>query len=104
MALSFCLLIGFLCLSPFHWMQCAYLEATNCQVESRYLGVLRKLQETKSLDPDQREAVQKMIEDALTGELHSVIKLSVDRYQNPCRFCHLCNKTMIIPVLCLQRS
>ncbi|KAF6729205.1 TBC1 domain family member 2A [Oryzias melastigma] len=51
-------------------VKCAYLEATNCQVESRYLGVLRKLQETKSLDPDQREAVQKMIEDALTGELH----------------------------------
>lgn len=67
-------------------MQCAYLEATNCQVESRYLGVLRKLQETKSLDPDQREAVQKMIEEALRGELDSGSKLSADRYQNPCRF------------------
>uniref|UniRef100_H2N1W9 Rab-GAP TBC domain-containing protein n=1 Tax=Oryzias latipes TaxID=8090 RepID=H2N1W9_ORYLA len=52
-------------------VKCAYLEATNCQVESRYLGVLRKLQETKSLDPDQREAVQKMIEEALRGELDS---------------------------------
>ncbi|RVE67613.1 hypothetical protein OJAV_G00104530 [Oryzias javanicus] len=60
-------------------VKCAYLEATNCQVESRYLGVLRKLQETKTLDPDQREAVQKMIEDALRGELHSVIKLGADR-------------------------
>lgn len=60
-------------------MQCAYLEASNCQVESRYLGVLRKLQETKSLDPVQRGAVQKMIEDALKGELKSVIKLNTAR-------------------------
>lgn len=61
------------------WLQCAYLEASNCQVESRYLGVLRKLQETKSLDPVQRGAVQKMIEDALKGELKSVIKLNTAR-------------------------
>uniref|UniRef100_A0A3P9M1I4 TBC1 domain family, member 2 n=1 Tax=Oryzias latipes TaxID=8090 RepID=A0A3P9M1I4_ORYLA len=60
-------------------VKCAYLEATNCQVESRYLGVLRKLQETKSLDPDQREAVQKMIKEALRGELDSGSKLSGDR-------------------------
>ncbi|XP_041846477.1 TBC1 domain family member 2A isoform X2 [Melanotaenia boesemani] len=60
-------------------VKCAYLEATNCQMESRYLGVLRKLQETKSLEPGQREAVQKMIEDALRGELSSVIHLSSDR-------------------------
>uniref|UniRef100_A0A7N6A0X7 TBC1 domain family, member 2 n=1 Tax=Anabas testudineus TaxID=64144 RepID=A0A7N6A0X7_ANATE len=56
--------------------KCAYLEATNCQVESKYLGFLRKVQETKSLDPAQRVAVQKMIEDALKGELKSVIKLN----------------------------
>ncbi|XP_023131803.2 TBC1 domain family member 2A [Amphiprion ocellaris] len=60
-------------------VKCAHLEATNCQAESRYLGVLRKLQEAKSLDPAQREAVQKMIEDALRGELKSVTKLSMDR-------------------------
>ncbi|KAM4733074.1 TBC1 domain family member 2A isoform 2-T2 [Anableps anableps] len=60
-------------------VKCAYLEATNCQVESRYLGVLRKLQDAKSLAPEQQEAVQKMIEDALRGELKSVMKLSVDR-------------------------
>uniref|UniRef100_A0A3Q1GKC0 TBC1 domain family, member 2 n=1 Tax=Acanthochromis polyacanthus TaxID=80966 RepID=A0A3Q1GKC0_9TELE len=60
-------------------VKCAYLEATNCQAESRYLGVLRKLQEAKSLDPAQQEAVQKMIEDALRGELKSVTKLSTDR-------------------------
>lgn len=63
------------------WLQCAYLEAANCQVESRYLGVLRKLQETKTLDPAQRLAVQKMIEDALKGELKSVIKLNAARYK-----------------------
>lgn len=62
------------------WLQCAFLEATNCQVESRYLGVLRKLQETKSLDPEQQRAVQKMVEDALRGELKSVCKLSSDRW------------------------
>ncbi|XP_067454389.1 TBC1 domain family member 2A isoform X2 [Thunnus thynnus] len=60
-------------------VKCAYLEASNCQVESRYLGVLRKLQENKSLDPVQQEAVQKMIEDALKGELKSVIKLNTNR-------------------------
>lgn len=51
-------------------------------MESRYLGVLRRLQEIKSLHPAQREAVQKMIEDALKGELKSVTKLSVDRYEH----------------------
>ncbi|XP_028271333.1 TBC1 domain family member 2A-like isoform X2 [Parambassis ranga] len=60
-------------------VKCAYLEATNCQVESRYLGVLRKLQETKSLDPAQQKAVQKMVEDALKGELKKVMKLDTDR-------------------------
>ncbi|XP_021168357.2 TBC1 domain family member 2A isoform X1 [Fundulus heteroclitus] len=60
-------------------VKCAYLEATNCQMESRYLGVLRKLQEAKSLAPEQQEAVQKMIEEALRGELKSIMKLSSDR-------------------------
>ncbi|XP_017297136.1 TBC1 domain family member 2A isoform X2 [Kryptolebias marmoratus] len=60
-------------------VKCAFLEATNCQMESRYLGVLRKLQETKSLDPEQQKAVQIMIEDALRGELKSVFKLSSNR-------------------------
>ena len=48
-------------------------------MESRYLGVLRQLQDTKTLDPVQKGAVQKMIEDALKGELKSVVKLNVDR-------------------------
>ncbi|KAG7232141.1 hypothetical protein INR49_009499 [Caranx melampygus] len=60
-------------------VKCAYLEASNCQVESRYLGVLRKLQETKSLDPVQRGAVQKMIEVALKGEFKSIMKPSTYR-------------------------
>ncbi|XP_047208827.1 TBC1 domain family member 2A isoform X2 [Girardinichthys multiradiatus] len=60
-------------------VKCAYLEATNCQVESRYLSVLRKLQDAKSLAPEQQEVVQKMIDDALRGELKSVMKLSADR-------------------------
>ncbi|XP_029968083.1 TBC1 domain family member 2A [Salarias fasciatus] len=60
-------------------VKCAHLEAINCQVESRYLGVLRQLQETKSLDPVQREAVQKMIEDALKSQMTSVLKLNPNR-------------------------
>ncbi|XP_069387314.1 TBC1 domain family member 2A isoform X2 [Paralichthys olivaceus] len=60
-------------------LKCAYLEASNCQLESRYLGVLQKLQENKSLDPVQRGAVQKMIEDALKGELKSVSKINTNR-------------------------
>uniref|UniRef100_A0A8C2X477 TBC1 domain family member 2 n=1 Tax=Cyclopterus lumpus TaxID=8103 RepID=A0A8C2X477_CYCLU len=60
-------------------VKCAYLEASNCQVESRYLGVLRQLQETKSLDPVQQGAVQKMIQEALKGELKSTLKLTVAR-------------------------
>ncbi|KAM9375974.1 TBC1 domain family member 2A [Pholidichthys leucotaenia] len=60
-------------------MKCAYLEATKCQMESRYLGVLRTLQEFKSLEPGQREAVEQMVEDALKGELRSIMKLSADR-------------------------
>ncbi|KAM3866923.1 TBC1 domain family member 2A [Diretmus argenteus] len=57
-------------------VKCAYLEASSCQMESRYLGVLRKLQEIKALDPGQREAVRKLIEDALRGDPKNVVKLS----------------------------
>lgn len=61
------------------WPQCAYLEATNCQMESRYLGVLRRLQEAKALAPEQQEAVQRLIQDALGREAKGVVKLSADR-------------------------
>ncbi|XP_034038161.1 TBC1 domain family member 2A [Thalassophryne amazonica] len=57
-------------------MKCAYLEASNCRLESRYLGVLRKLQENKSLDPLQQRSVQKLIEDALRGQMKDVTKLN----------------------------
>lgn len=48
-------------------------------MESRYLSVLRQLQETKSLDPARRGAVQKMIDDALKQELKSVVKVNIAR-------------------------
>ncbi|XP_028315072.1 TBC1 domain family member 2A isoform X2 [Gouania willdenowi] len=60
-------------------IKCAYLEATNCQLESRYLGILQKLQEVRSLDGAQRTAVQEMIEDAMKGDLRRAAKLSSDR-------------------------
>nr|XP_057920000.1 TBC1 domain family member 2A [Doryrhamphus excisus] len=53
-------------------VKCAELEARHCQAESRYLGGLQKLQENKSLDLDQRQAIQKLIEDALKGEMKGV--------------------------------
>ncbi|XP_040030783.1 TBC1 domain family member 2A isoform X3 [Gasterosteus aculeatus] len=60
-------------------VKCSYLEASNCQIESRYLSALRQLQEVKSLDQVQRETVQKMIEEALKGEQNCAIKLNVAR-------------------------
>ncbi|KAL0974255.1 hypothetical protein UPYG_G00217760 [Umbra pygmaea] len=56
--------------------KCTYLEARNCQFESRYLGVLRKLQENKALEPGQREAVRSLINDALQGDPNDIIKLN----------------------------
>ncbi|XP_061895946.1 TBC1 domain family member 2A isoform X2 [Entelurus aequoreus] len=53
-------------------VKCAHLEARDCQAESRYLGGLQKLQENRSLDPDQRQTIQKMIEDALKEETKDV--------------------------------
>ncbi|KAJ8382115.1 hypothetical protein SKAU_G00028930 [Synaphobranchus kaupii] len=57
-------------------VKCAYLGAKNCQVESRYLGVLHKLQENKGLNSSQREAVKRLIEDALQGDVNDVQKLN----------------------------
>lgn len=48
-------------------------------MESRYLGVLRQLLETKTLDPVKRGAVQKMVEDALKRELKSAAKAHTAR-------------------------
>ncbi|KAL7858402.1 hypothetical protein AOLI_G00185040 [Acnodon oligacanthus] len=57
-------------------VKCAYLEASNCQMESRYLGVLRKLQENKELTAAQRDTVRTLIEDALQENLKDVIKFN----------------------------
>ncbi|XP_058886366.1 TBC1 domain family member 2A-like isoform X1 [Acipenser ruthenus] len=57
-------------------MKCAYLEAKNCQIESKYLVVLRRLQESKGLDSSQQEMVKRLIEDSLQGDKKDVFKLN----------------------------
>ncbi|XP_030223759.1 TBC1 domain family member 2A [Gadus morhua] len=49
-------------------VKCAYLEASGCQKESRYLGVLQRLQETQGLDAAQKGVVRGLVEDALQGD------------------------------------
>ncbi|KAM9495372.1 TBC1 domain family member 2A isoform 1-T3 [Clarias gariepinus] len=60
-------------------VKCAYLEASNCQMESRYLGVLRKLQESKELNAEQRTAIKKLIEEALQANQQDVIRIGTVR-------------------------
>lgn len=62
------------------WWKTSYLEARICQMESSYLEVLRQLQDTKTLDAAQREAVQKLVGDALKREMKSVARQQVTRY------------------------
>ncbi|KAJ1219215.1 hypothetical protein NDU88_006784 [Pleurodeles waltl] len=51
-------------------MKCAYLQAKNCQIESKYLIVLRRLQEIlPELDADDREMVKNLVEDALQPDV-----------------------------------
>ncbi|XP_056625054.1 TBC1 domain family member 2A isoform X2 [Triplophysa dalaica] len=57
-------------------VKCAFLEANNCQMESRYLGVLQKLQESEDLSPEQRESVRKVIKDVVQVDLDTAIKLN----------------------------
>lgn len=59
--------------------QCAYLEASNCQMESRYLGILRKLHENKELSAEQRASVRKLIEEALQADKNDVIRIDTVR-------------------------
>lgn len=61
-------------------LQAAYLEARTCRVESRYLEVLRQLQDTKSLDASQQEALQKLVEDALRTESGTAAGQQGSRY------------------------
>ncbi|CAL8300620.1 unnamed protein product [Arctogadus glacialis] len=49
-------------------VKCAYLEASGCQQESRYLGVLQRLQENQGLDAAQKGVVRGLVEDALQGD------------------------------------
>ncbi|KAM5192147.1 TBC1 domain family member 2A [Mantella aurantiaca] len=54
-------------------MKCSYLEARNCQIESKYLIVLRKLQEALPyLDPEYCEVIKNLIEDALQSDMKKV--------------------------------
>ncbi|XP_033869102.3 TBC1 domain family member 2A-like [Acipenser ruthenus] len=57
-------------------VKCAYLEAKNCQIESKYLIVLRSLQDSKGLDSSQQEMVKRLIEDSLQGDVKDVLKLN----------------------------
>ncbi|MCJ8735770.1 hypothetical protein PDJAM_G00251390 [Pangasius djambal] len=60
-------------------VKCAYLEASNCQMESRYLEVLRKLQENKELNVEQRAVIKKLIEEALQADQKDVIRINTVR-------------------------
>uniref|UniRef100_A0A671MKQ0 TBC1 domain family member 2A-like n=1 Tax=Sinocyclocheilus anshuiensis TaxID=1608454 RepID=A0A671MKQ0_9TELE len=57
-------------------VKCAVLEANSSQMESRYLGILQKLQESKELNPEQREAVKKVVKDAVRADLSTAVKLN----------------------------
>lgn len=61
-------------------LQAAYLEARTCQAESRYLDLLRQLQDTKSLDAPLQEAVEKLVEEALRAELQAAGRPPGTRY------------------------
>ncbi|XP_017341585.2 TBC1 domain family member 2A isoform X1 [Ictalurus punctatus] len=60
-------------------VKCAYLEASNCQMESRYLGVLRKLQENNELNAGQSAVIRKLIEEALQADQKDVIRFDTIR-------------------------
>ncbi|XP_051944858.1 TBC1 domain family member 2A-like [Xyrauchen texanus] len=55
-------------------LKCAVLEANNCQMESRYLGVLQKLLESEKLNPEQRDAIKSVIKDVAQTDLNTAIK------------------------------
>lgn len=49
--------------------KCAYLQARNCQVESKYLAGLRRLQEAAGAEPgDFPELLQQLVQEALQWE------------------------------------
>ncbi|XP_039614114.1 TBC1 domain family member 2A [Polypterus senegalus] len=57
-------------------MKCAYLEAKNCQIESKFLVVLRQLQESADLDVSHQKMVKRLIDDALEGDMKDVLKMN----------------------------
>ncbi|XP_028816905.1 TBC1 domain family member 2A isoform X2 [Denticeps clupeoides] len=56
-------------------MKCAYLEARGCQRESKYLAVLRELQDSKTLSDTHRNELRNLIEEALQGEQKDVLAI-----------------------------
>ncbi|XP_040273781.1 TBC1 domain family member 2A isoform X2 [Bufo bufo] len=51
-------------------MKCSYLEARNCQIESKYLILLRKLQEVlPNMDAEYCAVIKRLIEDALESDI-----------------------------------
>ncbi|KAJ8247641.1 hypothetical protein GJAV_G00248600 [Gymnothorax javanicus] len=56
-------------------MKCMYLETRSYQRERRYLDVLRSLQESAQLDCSQQEAVDRLIEETLLGDIKNQLKL-----------------------------
>ncbi|XP_069834099.1 TBC1 domain family member 2A isoform X2 [Dendropsophus ebraccatus] len=62
-------------------MKCSYLEARNCQIESKYLIVLRKLQEALPyLDAEYCEVIKRLIEDALQSDIKSPLQPSTVQF------------------------
>ncbi|KAG8593878.1 hypothetical protein GDO81_000979 [Engystomops pustulosus] len=58
-------------------MKCSYIEARNCQLESKYLILLRKLQEVLPyLDADYCEVIKRLIEDALQSDIKTPLQPS----------------------------
>ncbi|KAM3939201.1 TBC1 domain family member 2A isoform 2-T2 [Leptodactylus fuscus] len=61
--------------------KCSYLEARNCQIESKYLILLRKLQEALPyLDAEYSEVIKRLIEDALQSDIKAPLDPSSTRF------------------------
>jgi len=55
-------------------------------MESRYLGILQKLQESEELNPELREAIKKVLKDAVQADLNAAIKINPIRYTQSHQF------------------
>lgn len=64
---------------PPHPPQCAYLQAKNCQVESKYLAGLRRLQEAMGNQGSEcAELLRQLIQEALQWEASEASADSVE--------------------------